>query len=514
MITRDSNTNSLWQESLPVYAPRITRISNHFFDVIIVGGGITGITTACLLQQAGFRCLVIEAEKLCYGTTGGTTAHINSLLDTTYAEVSRDFGTEQSKLLLHATHAARDLIRSNIEQFRFDCDYRDCTAFLYAKDNEQEEELVSIALKGKEAGLDLSFTSEIPLPANFQKAIRVPHEAAMHPIKYVYGLAAAFEAAGGTILENHSFMTSQRLKNKLEVVTSSGTFSTRDLIFATHTPPNFNMVQMKFIPWRSYVHAFETKNPLPNNVLVYDLDEPYHYFRSHRWKDRDLIIAGGEDHETGQKAGEVHSFRKLESYIRNVYPDMEPRFSWSAQYYESIDGLPYIGRLPGKNDNYFVATGFGGNGIMYSQVSALLLRDQLLDRKNDWEKLFSPSRIKPVAGFKDFTNLVSTTVSNWVGKIKPKPTLKEMADLAPGEGRVISWNNKKVAISKDADNNIHAVSAICTHMGCEVKWNLAEQSWDCPCHGARYDANGNVLNGPATHPLHKVELNEGDDNNT
>lgn len=507
MLNRDSRTVSLWQEDIPVFQPQPYNGSKEF-DVLIVGGGITGITTGCLLQQSGFRCVIIEADKLCHGTTSGTTAHVNSLLDTTYDEVEKDFGMKQAQLLYQATLAARRLIQSNLQQFRFDCDYRDCTAFLYAKDEEQEKQLISIALKAQEAGVDLSFASDIPLPAEFRKSIRVTHEAALHPIKYVYGLAKEFEKFGGVILEEHSYADSRRVKSKLEIETNRGNFYANDLVFATHPPPNFTQVQMKFTPWRSYVMAYTTEQMLADDVLVYDLDEPYHYFRSHEVKGEKLIIAGGEDHRTGQMEGQENSFLKLEAYLKTIYPDLQIKYYWSAQYYESIDGLPYIGRMPSKKDNYFLATGFGGNGIMYSQVSALLLRDLLLDRSNDWERLFNPSRIKPVAGFSEFVSLMGTTLKNWFGKLNPHPPLDSFSELAAGEGKVVSRNNKRIAVCRDTNNQLHAVSAVCTHMGCEINWNAVEQSWDCPCHGARFSPDGKVLNGPATRDLEKIALED------
>jgi glycine/D-amino acid oxidase-like deaminating enzyme/nitrite reductase/ring-hydroxylating ferredoxin subunit len=504
MIQRDGSCISLWQDNSSPYEPCNQADKNLLYDVIIVGGGITGISTALLLQNAGKKCLVIEAANLCFGTTGGTTAHLNTLLDTPYTTIKKNFGEENAKLVANATKQAIDLIRSNIATYSIDCGFQEGEAYLFAQDEQQEKELDDILQATKEAGIIAAYSDDIPVDIAMKKAIRVKGQAKFNPLPYVYALAAAFEKAGGIILQNCR-VTDVEDNEIVKIHTMIGEFKTRDLIYATHIPPGINLLHLRCIPYRSYAMAVTliNKQHYPND-LIYDMYDPYHYYRTQEVNGQQYLIVGGKDHKTAHEENTERHFLELESHIREHFDIREISYKWSSQYYESADGLPYIGHIPGHPQGIFVATGYGGNGMTYSSVAALTLKEIFLNEERKYADLFNPNRIKPVAGFTNFIKHNADVVKQFVGKWFSGENLQQIADLAPGEGRVVKYNSHKIALYKDEHGALHAVSPSCAHMKCDVQWNNAEKSWDCPCHGARYSFDGTMLNGPASADLEQI----------
>ncbi len=505
MIQRDGSRISLWQNDIPVYKPQNDPDIQTIYDVAIIGGGITGISTAFQLQKAGKKCIVIEANNLCFGTTGGTTAHLNTLLDTPYTRIIKTFGKENAQLVAKAAAEAIDLIKENIERNGIDCEFEDACAYLFSQTHEQTEELDEIDEACQDVGLDVSYTLSLPVNIDFEKTIEVRSQGKFHPVKYVYGLARAFEKAEGVILQQ-TRVTGIEDTEGIIIETDNGNFRAANLIYATHIPPGVNLLQMRCEPWRSYAMSFTTKDKKYPRDLIYDMYDPYHYIRSQKVNGKEYLIVGGEDHKTGEEQNAEASFLKLESYIRKHFNVDEILFKWSSQYFEPADGLPYIGHLPGHPGNIFVATGYGGNGMTYSNVAAIVLKKMILDEESSYIKLFDPNRVKPIAGFTTFLKQNVEAFKNFMDKWLDKEKLEEFAELAPGEAGVVRYNGEKVALYKDEHGELHAVSPVCTHLKCSVAWNNAEQSWDCPCHGSRFSYEGKVLTGPADHDLEKIEI--------
>lgn len=505
MINRDGACTSLWQDSITPYETKNLPDHRSVYDVIIAGGGITGISTALLLQKAGKKCLVLEASNLCFGTTGGTTAHLNTLLDTPYATISKNFGKENARLVATAAKEAIALIRHHIELYDIDCGFAEADAFLFAQDEKQKKELDSILGATKEAGVIAAYSDDIPVPVPFVKAMKVKGQAKFHPLQYVYGIAVAFEKAGGVIVQDCR-VTGVENNETIEAETEKGTFKGRDLIYATHIPPGVNLLHLRCVPYRSYAMAVRLEDGDYPQDLAYDMYEPYHYYRTQKVKNRNYLIAGGEDHKTGHEENTDKCFLNLEAYIRKYYKVAEVSYKWSSQYFEPADGLPYIGHLPGSPEHIYVATGYGGNGMVYSSVAALTLKEILLNEQEKYARLFNPNRIKPVAGFTNFIRHNADVIKQFAGKLFSGEELQELADLAPGEAKVVDYNDHKLALYKNEAGALYAVNPVCTHLKCEVKWNSAEQSWDCPCHGARYSYEGKVVTGPANADLEQVEL--------
>lgn len=505
MIQRDGALTSLWQGNVAPYIVANRPDKNIVYDVVIVGGGITGISTALLLQEAGKQCLVLEAVEIGYGTTGGTTAHLNTLLDTPYYVIAQNFGEDNAAHVAEATAAAIRLIKDNIQRFGIDCGFKDADAFLFAQDEQQEKELEKIRDTSAKAGLDISYVQDIPIPVPFTKAVCAKGQARFSPLEYVHGIAKAFEAAGGVILQNCKVINTRR-DSTLKVETNAGVFSAVDLIYATHIPPGINLLHLRCAPYRSYAMAVTLEDEAYPDELSYDMYDPYHYYRTQEVKGETYLIVGGEDHKTGMEENTEKCLQILESHVRKYFKVKEIAYKWSSQYFEPTDGLPYIGNLPGAEDHIYVASGYGGNGMTYSSVAALLLKQIILQEKPALEKLFDPNRIKPIAGFTNFVTHNTDVIKEYFGKLFSGEEITQLAELAPGEGRLVEYHDRKIALYKNEEGRLYALNPSCAHMKCDVKWNQAEKSWDCPCHGARYNYDGKVMTGPADADLEGLAL--------
>ncbi len=504
-MKRDGANKSLWQNNMPDYFSQTHTFPQYVYDVMIVGGGITGISTGLLLQKAGKKCLIAEAKSIGFGTTGGTSAHLNTFMDSPYNQIQKNFNDDDAKLVCAGAKQALALVEKNIKEYNIDCEYSKCDGYLFSQDEKQSKELHSIYTASKQAGCDVIYGDYTPVPVEFEKAIVFKNQAQFHPSKYLFGIAKAFEEAGGTLMEGCR-VTGVDEKEIVEIETERGMVKARSLIYATHIPPGVNMLHFRCAPYRSYVMALKLEDQKYPDGLAYDMYDPYHYYRTQEVAGEKYLIAGGEDHKTAHVKNTEECFQKLEAYLKKYFKIAEVAFKWSSQYYEPTDGLPYIGRLPGSLSNIYVATGYGGNGITYSHIAAKILTDLIATGGSIFEELFDPSRIKIVAGFMDFVKEGADVAGKLIGKWFPSSGIKELDEIANGEARVVEYEKKSIAIYKDDSGGIHAVNPACPHINCEVAWNSSEKSWDCPCHGSRFNIEGELLTGPARKDLEKIEL--------
>lgn len=503
---RDGVRKSIWQEE-------IKRISSEaddkqLFDVAIVGGGITGVSTALKLQENGKNCILLEAANIGFGTTGGTTAHINDFFDTTFDEAINDFGLEQAKLFAEVGKEAQDHIKNNIKKYGLECDFEEKAAVLFALDERQAEKLKDIVAGVSKVGHEMTYTEEISFPIPFKEAVIIPNQAQFHPIKYIKGLCDAFLRLGGHILEDCTCENHEEQDEIIVLKTSRGEIKTKNLVYATHIPPGVNILHFMTAPYRSYAMAFSLNYDEYSQHLGYDLTEPYHYYRTQKIDGKTLLIAGGEDHKTGHEENTGECFSRLENYVRQYFDVETVYYSWSSQYYEPVDGFPYIGKLPGSKGKVFTATGFRGNGMIFGTITAQILTDIIVHGKSKYEEIFSPSRIKPVAGFTEF---VKETVEVACDFVKDKITAEKIAsweEIKEGEAKVIKHEGESFAVYKEKEGKIHVLKSTCPHVHCEVRWNGAELSWDCPCHGSRFNVNGKMLTGPTVKDLQRIDIEE------
>lgn len=506
-MNRDGNNKSLWQY-VDSYVQESRPSSPAKYDVVVVGGGMTGVITAFMLQEQGRKCLLVEAHNLGFGTTGGTTAHLNTIMDTPYSTINRNFGVEGGRTVAQAATQAISTIEDHVRRFNIPCEFEKTDGFLYSQSEQETKQLKEIYQASKDCGVDPHYTADVPIPVAFESAVRFGGQAKFNPIVYLQHMAAEFEKLGGHIKENCRVQEVNQEDGELLITTSGGMIHAQHVVYATHIPPGINLLHLRCAPWRSYAVAAKLSNDQYPEGLIYDMNDPYHYYRSQKIGDEMFLIAGGKDHKTGEQENTEQVFLSLSAHIERIFKIREITHQWSSQYYESADGLPYIGLLPGQTHNIYVATGFGGNGMIYSHVAARELSHQITSGATVYGDLFSPSRIKPIAGFNNFVSHNADVIKNFVGKWFGIQHLEQLAELAPGEGKVVTIEKTLVAVSKDANGKLHAVSPICTHMKCNVAWNGTERSWDCPCHGARYSPDGLVITGPASKDLEPVELRE------
>lgn len=512
MIQRDGAKESLWQHTADEFDTAATPGTNY--DVIIAGAGITGISLGLCLQKKGVRCIVLEANNICFGTSGGTTAHINTLLDTPYTTIIKNFGEENALLVAQAAKEALALIKTNINEYNIVCGFEETSAFLIAEEEDQVKELDDLYRACKKVEIDAVYTNDTPARWPYMKAMEVLSQAKFSPVEYVYALASAFEKAGGVIVQHcrvlhHQLQTDSVTEaDIIEVATSADvSFYAKALVYATHIPTGVNLLHFRCAPYQSYAMSVKLNEDYPEG-LIYDMYDPYHYYRTQEINGEKYFIAGGEDHKTGHEENTEKCFHALEAHVRKYFKIKEVTHRWSSQYYEPSDGLPYIGKLPGSTSNVYVATGYGGSGITYGNVAAIMLTDLIINESSKYEAVFSPSRVKPIAGFANFIKENADVVKQFISKWFSSEDLESFADLAKGEGKVVSYNDQKIALFKNEEGNLHAVNPACTHIKCSVTWNVAEQSWDCPCHGARYNVDGEVLNGPAHINLEPIEIRQ------
>lgn len=504
-MQRDGTCESIWQSFLPEYHSKATYIPVGTQDVVIVGGGITGLTTALLLQKAGKKCVLAEANNIGFGTTGGTTAHLNTFFDTTYSQITKRFSAEDASLIATAAREAIELIKENISTHNIHSLFKELPGFLFSTNEEQTKELEELISSAQKVGVKADFTNETVIPVPYHKIALLEDQAQFHPLYYIHGLARAFEEAGGVLVQNCRVLHAEE-NEIVEVITTRGNIRSRQLIYATHVPPGVNLLHFRCAPYRSYAIAVRLKNDDYPDALIYDMNDPYHYYRTQEIKGINYLIVGGEDHKTGHEENTEACFRRLESHVRSYFEVQEVTHKWSSQYYESVDGLPYIGHLPGQPGNIYVATGFGGNGMIYGTLSGIILRDMLVKGESKYEELLDPNRIKPVAGFANFVKEAADVAAKLVGGIFPQEKLHEIADLAHNEARIVEYEGKKMGIYKDPQGKLYAIDPGCTHIKCTVQWNMAEKSWDCPCHGSRFSFTGEVLTGPARKNLAVYDL--------
>jgi glycine/D-amino acid oxidase-like deaminating enzyme/nitrite reductase/ring-hydroxylating ferredoxin subunit len=508
-MKRDGALKSIWQE-IPDYIPTNSWDKQKIFDVLVVGAGITGLTTALLLQSQGKKTIVAEAANIGFGTTGGTTAHLNTIVETQYCDVEKDFGYEASKLFANATREAIDLVEELVNTYNIDCDFSYQPGYLIAETDKEISRLEEIKAGAERAGIVIEWSDNAPTPLPYKKACRFAFQAQLHPLKYITGLAKAFEQQGGVLLQE-CIVHSTKNKEHIVADTSLGEIKAKQVVYATHIPPGINILHFRNAPYRSYAAAFSLKSKNYPHGLLYDMKEPYNYFRTQIINGEEYLIGGGFDHKTGHNENTEQVFRELEAFLHKYFDIGAIYYKWSSQYFNSADGLPYTGILPG-HENIYTATGFCGNGITLGSISGRVLSDLIIKNENPYKELFAPSRVKPIAGFKEFVKENADVISNFIGMRFSYEKVKQLAELAPGEAVLADWEDKKMALYKDENGKIHAVDPVCPHAKCLVAWNSAEKSWDCPCHGSRFAGNGALLTGPSSSGLTQIiwEDIEGD----
>jgi glycine/D-amino acid oxidase-like deaminating enzyme/nitrite reductase/ring-hydroxylating ferredoxin subunit len=501
---------------LPTY-PRLD--ANVRCDVCVVGAGIAGLSTAYLLMKAGKKVIVVDDNVIGGGESGRTTAHLAWALDDRFYNLAKIHGDDGARLAADSHKAAIAAIERIVRTENIDCDFERLDGWLFLGGHDKPDTLEKERAACHRIGLtEVELKPRLPIQSlGAGPVLRFPDHAQFHPLRYLTGVAKAFVAGGGRIFTGTHVSGIEGGETVKVKTTSKQTISCGAAVAATNSPiSDYVVTHVKQAPYRTYAIAGRIARGVVPAGLYWDTPDPYHYVRLARLDDRaaatvggpvyDALIVGGEDHKTGQRDDIDERFRCLEDWTRSRFPQVEEiTWRWSGQVMEPADGLAFIGRNPDDAENVYLATGDSGQGMTHGTIAGLLLTDLITGKPNPWEKLYDTKRVR----------LAPHAVAQ-MAKENLNVALKYAEWLTPGEvgspddiprdsGAVIRRGMHKVAVYRDEKGALHERSAVCTHLYCIVSWNSAERSWDCPCHGSRFDPYGKVLNGPAIKPLAPVE---------
>jgi glycine/D-amino acid oxidase-like deaminating enzyme/nitrite reductase/ring-hydroxylating ferredoxin subunit len=473
-------------------------------DVVVVGAGVTGLTTAYLLARGGKRVIVLERGRCAAMDTGHTTAHLTMVTDVRLAELVKTFGRNHAQAAWDAGLAAIGTIDEIVREHAIDAGFEWVDGYLHAPPGDDAVNVADFeddAALAAELGFDVELVPSVPLVE--RPGLWVANQARIHPRQYLAGLAKAFVASGGRIHEESE--VSEFCDDTLGVKVNRHRVTCADIVMATHNPlvgvgsvAAATLFQTKLALYTSYVIAGRVARGTVPDALWWDTADPYHYLRVAPQGEHDLVIFGGEDHKTGQQEDTDACYRRLEGRLRAIVPDVSLTHRWSGQVIETPDGLPYIGQTA---DHQYAATGFAGNGMTFGTAAGVMISDAILGRANPWTDLFDPGRKALRRGLWDY---IKENVDYPYYMIRDRfagAEGKSLREVRRGQAKVIERKGAKVAAYRDDDGTVTLRSAICTHMGCTVAWNAAERTWDCPCHGSRFTPAGEVISGPAESPL-------------
>jgi glycine/D-amino acid oxidase-like deaminating enzyme/nitrite reductase/ring-hydroxylating ferredoxin subunit len=475
-------------------------------DICIIGAGIAGLTTAYLLGREGRSVVVLDDGARGGGMTGRTTAHLTNAFDDRYLEMEKLHGEEGARLIAESHTTAIEKISQIIAAEKIECDFGWLDGFLFCVPEHSVDLLDDELAASHRAGLTgVEKVGRSPIDSfDTGPALRFPRQAQFHPLKYLDGLVKSIIRDDGRVFaQTHATKIEGGAQARIE--TSHGPVVTSDVVVvATNTPVNDRVaIHTKQAPYVTYVIGVRVPKDSVTRALYWDTGDPYHYVRLQRENGYDVLIVGGEDHKTGQENDGRERFARLEHWTRERFPTaLDVEYRWSGQVMEPVDGLAFIGRNPLDDDNVYIATGDSGQGMTHGTIAGILLSDLIQGRKNPWEDLYSPSRIR----LKSLPEYASENI-NVAGQYADYVTagdIKSESELRPGEGAIIRDGVSKIAVRRDENGNVHRRSAVCPHLGCIVAWNSTEQTWDCPCHGSRFSAEGRVYQGPANSDLSSV----------
>lgn len=474
---------SVWSESCK-FRKREALNKDIKTDVLVIGAGIAGILTAYMLKQKGRDVVLIDAAEIASGNTKNTTAKITSQHDLIYSKLISEFGEEKARQYAKANELAIKKYKEIIEYKRIECDFEEKPAYVYSLN--EVDVLKEEVEAAKNLGIDAEFVQEVNLPFKIKGAVKFNNQAQFNPLKFLRGISNEL-----VIYENTRAL---EIKENL-VVTSGGNITANNIVVATHYPimnaPGYYF--MKMHQERSYVLALENTSEIDGMYI--DLNKEGYSFRTYN----NLLLLGGISHRTGENE-EGGSYDELRKVVKKLYPKAKEKYYWSAQDCMTIDGIPYIGRYSNETPNIYVATGFNKWGMTSSMVSAMIISDMILEKENDFSEIFSPRRFDLSLSINNIANDLIETAKNFIAQKVYIPS-SEIEHIKNGHGGIIEYNGEKVGVYKDKEGKEFFVSTKCTHLGCQLSWNADELTWDCPCHGSRFDYKGRLIGSPATKDL-------------
>ena len=497
-------TVPFWFADVPI--KRFPRLQNNLkVDALVIGAGVTGITSAYLLKKAGLTVALIERERVASIDTGHTTAHLTYVTDVELQKLTRNFGNDHAQAAWDAGSATIDEIERIVREEEIRCEFTRVPAYLHLSvGGSSQKEVTSLKKEADVAmklGFDASYLKSIPyfnLPG-----VRFANQAKFHPRKYLRSLVEKIPGSGSHVFENSA---ATEFDDKKRRVKASRHWISFDRIVMTTNNPlvglasvvGATLLQTKLSLYTSYALGARLRYDTLPEALFWDTREPYDYLRVDRYPGFDYIIYGGEDHKTGQKKETQRAYTRLLARLKKVLPKAQLEHRWSGQVISTPDGLPYIGE---NAERQFIATGYCGNGITFGTVAAVMARDWATKRKNPWTDLFAVDRKKIKGATWNYLKENKDYPFYMIRDRLAGPEADSAKALKRGEGMIIGSRGKKRAVFRDHNGKLTKLSPVCTHLGCLVRWNPAESTWDCPCHGSRFKPTGEVIAGPAEEAL-------------
>jgi glycine/D-amino acid oxidase-like deaminating enzyme/nitrite reductase/ring-hydroxylating ferredoxin subunit len=502
------SANPYWIDTKPL--PKFPALGRNLnVDVVVIGGGITGVTAAYLLKKAGATVAILERDRLASAETGHTTAHLTYVTDSRLHELVAKFGRDHAQAAWDAGVAAIERIHEICESESIACDFQWTPGYLHAPQGKEKEEEIELlqedARLARELGFEAAFMEKAPFVD--RPGVRFANQAKFHPRKYVAGLVKAIRGGGCHIFEQSNV---DEIKTDPSSVKANGhVIRCRHIFIATHVPlqgatgtVSAALFQTKLALYSSYAVGAKVPQNAAPPASFWDTGNPYYYLRIDRQKGHDYAILGGADHKTGQTRDPERHYARVEKRLSQLFPGAAIDHRWSGQVIETNDGLPLIGETA---PHQYVATGFAGNGMTLGTVAAMMFGDAVSGRANPWSELFDVKRKKLFGGAWDYIKENKDYPYYMLKDLLTRAGANSLRGVKRGEGKIALQDGAKVAAYRDEKGNLSVKSAICPHMGCVVQWNGAEKTWDCPCHGSRFQATGEVIAGPAEKPLKTPE---------
>lgn len=469
-------------------------------DVAVVGGGIAGITTAYMLAEEGVDVALLEARNLMNGTTGNTTAKLTAQHALIYDELIQRYGTEDAKLYYQANMEAIGLIKAFTEKNKIDCDLQEQTAFVYTQSAKHREKIENEVKAYQKLGIDGELVNDLRLPFNIETAVAMYKQAQFHPVKYLNGLLTALENMGVRIYENTMVTDVDEADDAGHTICFTGQgkqITCEHAVFATHYPTYEvdKFFPKNLEPESSYAIAVKAENKFPDGMYI-SIDHPKRTMRPIYQNGEQYVLVGGDSHTTGDGSSTEQRYNDIVQFAGNNFKTVDIKNCWSSHDLISSDRLPFIGKIQ-ENRNIYVLTGFSKWGLTDATIGAKILADAIMGKENPYESLFSLQRTIHSLEEQEET-------SAGTQEFKKSSTVQSPNNLKNGHGGVMKIDDQSTGAYRDENGNLHLLDLSCTHMGCSVAWNDGDKTWDCPCHGSRFNATGEVVEGPALKALKKL----------
>lgn len=470
-------------------------------DIAIVGGGMVGILSAYKLEKQGFKIAIIEAENIVQSTTAHTTAKLTSQHGLIYDKILNKMGSDLAHQYARANESAIHQIKKIADEHNIDCDYESQLAYIYTQDDNYVEQIEAEVEAARSLGIDAELVEDLPFPFEIKTGMVFRNQAQFHPRKFLLNLAKIINERGVAIYEKTRAIELNKDNDKYIINTSEGKKVTAEKVIIASHYPFFNKKSMYYARLyveRSYILGIHTKEKYPGGMYI-NAEDPPRSLRYHPTDDGDLILVVGEKHKAGQGENTNEHYQALFNFAKSIFTIEDIPYRWSTQDCITLDGIPYVGQYASDTPNLYVATGFAKWGMTNSMASSIILSDLIVKGESPWGDVYNPSRKTIAASTKNFV-IQNADVAGQIIEGKLSPIEKDI-ELTPGDATIVEVDGDKTGVFRDEEGKLHIVNTTCTHMGCELKWNKAERSWDCPCHGSRFTYQGNIIQGPAVKSL-------------